>query len=379
MTDPQAPRRGHEPAVPIDATDIVFVTPRIIGRHLGAHDLAALVAVYGDADAMRWVGDGQPLAREACARWIEVTQQNVRGRGYGMFALVERPPPPPPAAPSSAQPSSAPPPPAAPPFAPPSPVGAPLGHVIGFAGLVHPDGQAEPEVKYALRRSHWGRGLASEALAALVDHGHRVLGLDEIIATVAPANVASQRVLAKAGFTARAPRRDHDGSLTIVLGHRRATPPSAAADHITEFDPAQGADLVRMWRAAFEQGVRTIDTNPIENQLDFLRRELAPRHRLRVVLRGGAPAQIVGFMASTPQSVAQLFVRVGEHGQGIGTRLLELAKAESQGSLWLYTFARNVAACRFYERHGFREAERERPEQNMYRLEAIKYVWERAA
>jgi ribosomal protein S18 acetylase RimI-like enzyme len=98
-----------------------------------------------------------------------------------------------------------------------------------------------------------------------------------------------------------------------------------------------------------------------------------------VVLRGGAPAPIVVFMASTPQSVVQLFVRVGEHGRGIGTRLLELAKAESQGSLWLYTFARNVAACRFYERHGFRETERERPAENMYRLEAIKYVWERAA
>jgi hypothetical protein len=29
-------------------------------------------AVYGDASAMRWVGDGEPLERERCARWIDV-------------------------------------------------------------------------------------------------------------------------------------------------------------------------------------------------------------------------------------------------------------------------------------------------------------------
>lgn len=359
MTAPNEPPRPSTFAEPIDATDIVFVTPRLVGRCLGAHDLAALLAVYGDADAMRWVGDGQPLAREACARWVEVTQENYRRRGYGMFALVERP---------GASPAHSP------------PTGAPLGPVFGFAGLVHPGGQVEPELKIALRRSHWGRGLAAEAVAALVDHGHRVLGLREVIATVAPENLASQRALAKGGFTARPPRRDADGSATLVFGWRPATPPlRGTEDHIAEFGTAHGDELVRLWRASFEHGVRTIDTNTIDNQLDFLRRELVPTHRVRVVLRGsgGGRQEIVGFMASTPQSVAQLFVRVGEIGQGIGTRLLELAKAESSGSLWLYTFARNVAARRFYERHGFREVEREDPGENMYRLQAIKLAWKR--
>jgi ribosomal protein S18 acetylase RimI-like enzyme len=50
-----------------------------------------------------------------------------------------------------------------------------------------------------------------------------------------------------------------------------------------------------------------------------------------------------------------------------------LAKARSSGSLWLYTFARNAIACRFYEKHGFVVAER--GFEPHWRLEDVKYVW----
>jgi RimJ/RimL family protein N-acetyltransferase len=342
------------PAEPIDATDIVFVTPRLVGRRIDTADLDALAAVYGDAEAMRWVGGGRPLSRAECARWIEVTHENYRRRGYGMFALVERTAPPP--------------------------------GVIGFCGLVHPAGQVEPELKYALLRSHWGRGLASEAVAGLVDHGLRVLGLAGLVATVATEHRASQRVLAKAGFEPRKLRRNDQGSHTQVMAWQRRQP-AAAADRIVEREPAHDEEIVRLWRTSFEHGVRTVDTNSLEAQLAFFRRELVPQHRVRVVLRD-PPAgqagpttgeQIVAVMATTPHSVAQLYVRVGDIGRGLGARLLALAKAESAGSLWLYAFARNVAACRFYERHGFRVVEREPPGENMYRLEAVKYLWQRGA
>jgi GNAT superfamily N-acetyltransferase len=48
-------------------------------------------------------------------------------------------------------------------------------------------------------------------------------------------------------------------------------------------------------------------------------------------------------------------VRVDHIGQGIGARLLQLAKDHSSGGLWLYTFARNAGARRFYARQGFVE------------------------
>ena len=74
------------------------------------------------------------------------------------------------------------------------------GAVVGFCGLVHPGGQPDVEVKYAFLRSYWGQGLATE----------------HVIATVAPDNTASHRVLAKARMTQRSPRHNPDGSITHV-------------------------------------------------------------------------------------------------------------------------------------------------------------------
>ena len=66
---------------------ILFRTPRLHCRHWRIEDLDALHTVYSDPEAMRWVGDGQPIDRAACEAWFDMTQANYRTRGYGMFAL----------------------------------------------------------------------------------------------------------------------------------------------------------------------------------------------------------------------------------------------------------------------------------------------------
>jgi len=147
-------------------SETVFSTGRLIIRRWRDSDLASLLAVYGDADAMRWVGDGKPITTEECAHWMEVTRRNYEKRAYGMFAVERK-----------------------------SPSG-----VIGFCGIVHPGGQTEPEIKYAYLRSVWGLGFATEAVVGLIHYGAQVHGLDYIIATTAPANIASHRVLLKAGM-----------------------------------------------------------------------------------------------------------------------------------------------------------------------------------
>ncbi|WP_280153079.1 GNAT family N-acetyltransferase [Piscinibacter sp. XHJ-5] len=170
-------------------TEVVFSTERLIVRRWRDCDLPALLAVYGDAETMRWVGDGRPITEEACVQWIEVTRANYEKRGYGMFAVEEK------AAPG----------------------------VIGFCGIVHPGGQAEPEIKYAFVRSHWGRGVATEAVVGLIDYAATSLGLQYIIATTAPANVASHRVLLKAGMEYGVLRDDGDESHTQLFHwHRQA-------------------------------------------------------------------------------------------------------------------------------------------------------------
>jgi GNAT superfamily N-acetyltransferase len=142
--------------------------------------------------------------------------------------------------------------------------------------------------------------------------------------------------------------------------------------HIEEFRQADTDELVRMWRASFEHGVGVIDPHPLEDQAEYLRTTVMPAHRVRVARSGGS---IVGFLASNPQSVAQLFVRVENIGQGIGTRLLRLAQSDSSGSLWLFTFARNWRARRFYEHHGFVAiANGFEP---TWGLDDVKYAWVR--
>lgn len=119
---------------------------------------------------------------------------------------------------------------------------------------------------------------------------------------------------------------------------------------LADFDPAMADALVPMWRQSFEHGVGVRDPHTLDDQRDYLLQRLWPAYALKVAFDG---AQLVGFVASDAESVMQLYVRVGCHGRGIGSTLLDHAKASSAGTLWLYTFARNANARRFYERHGF--------------------------
>ncbi len=79
-------------------------------------------------------------------------------------------------------------------------------------------------------------------------------------------------------------------------------------------------------------------------------------------------------LASTRDSISQLHVHVDHLRRGIGSQLLRsLAQAESSGTLWLQTFARNTNAHRFHESHGFRVAER--GFEPFWQLEGVRYLW----
>jgi len=146
---------------------------------------------------------------------------------------------------------------------------------------------------------------------------------------------------------------------------------------VEDFQPHDTEALVRMWRASFEYGVGIADPHPLHEQVEYFHSKIVPVHRVRVVKLAGA---IIGFLAANAESVAQLHIRVENFGQGIGSRLIRLAQAESSGSLWLFTFAKNTRACRFYEHHGFVAVAR--GFEPIWQLEDVKYQWvknERAA
>jgi ribosomal protein S18 acetylase RimI-like enzyme len=140
----------------------------------------------------------------------------------------------------------------------------------------------------------------------------------------------------------------------------------------TEYAPDHLDAVIRLWRDAFEHGVGVHDPNPISLQREHFVSRVLPTHRVTLAL---LDAELAGFIAHCADTVTQLHVKVGLHRRGVGSALLDLAKARSSGSLWLYTFARNAVACRFYEKHGFTVLERGFEE--TWQLEDVKYAWSR--
>jgi RimJ/RimL family protein N-acetyltransferase len=73
---------------------------------------------------------------------------------------------------------------------------------IGWCGVFPLEDSGLMEIGYRFARAAWGRGLATEAAVAALDHGFRELKLDPIVAVSNPGNAASRRVLQKIGLRA---------------------------------------------------------------------------------------------------------------------------------------------------------------------------------
>lgn len=85
--------------------------------------------------------------------------------------------------------------------------------------------------------------------------------------------------------------------------------------------------------------------------------------------------KIVAMMSIENGWVDQLYVDPEWNGQGIGSSLIELSKALYPHGLELWTFESNVDARRFYERHGFVEAERTDGRNNEEQAPDIRFHW----
>lgn len=58
----------------------------------------------------------------------------------------------------------------------------------------------DKELGYRLMKKYWGRGYATEMSPKLIDYGFHKKGLTKIVAITHPENIASQKVLKKAGM-----------------------------------------------------------------------------------------------------------------------------------------------------------------------------------
>ena len=68
--------------------------------------------------------------------------------------------------------------------------------------------------------------------------------------------------------------------------------------------------------------------------------------------------RIVGMMAINHSHIDHLYLQPGTYRRGIGTLLLNRAKALHPNGLTLFAFEANTRACAFYTHHGFVAVER---------------------
>ena len=58
---------------------------------------------------------------------------------------------------------------------------------------------AQPELGWALIRTHWGHGYATEAAAAIRDWAYESRSIDRLVSLISPDNIRSQRVAERLG------------------------------------------------------------------------------------------------------------------------------------------------------------------------------------
>ena len=82
--------------------------------------------------------------------------------------------------------------------------------MYGCICLVSEPRDYRAELGYAYGRSHWGKGIGTEACRAVIDFGFRVLDLHKIYARHFVSNPASGRVMQKSGMEYEGTQKSHD-------------------------------------------------------------------------------------------------------------------------------------------------------------------------
>jgi RimJ/RimL family protein N-acetyltransferase len=131
--------------------------------------------------------------------------------------------------------------------------------------------------------------------------------------------------------------------------------PVALRDAMAEDAPAL-ARLHRAARSAALPGLREVHSEAAVAH--WLATTLMARHAVRVAAAADRPIGYAGHGRDPRHGpmLFHLYLEPAWQRQGIGSRLLGEALAAHGGRLSLFCIARNGAARRFYERHGFRAA-----------------------
>ncbi|WP_329623594.1 GNAT family N-acetyltransferase [Streptomyces sp. NBC_01255] len=136
---------------------------------------------------------------------------------------------------------------------------------------------------------------------------------------------------------------------------------------------SDAAAVADVWLRSYTAALPSVRRAHTDDEVRYWLREIVvPNHETWVATVEGS---VVAMMVLDDEDLDQLYIDTQWRGRGIGDRLVEVAKQSRPTGLTLWTFQVNAPACRFYERHGFVEAERTDGRRNEEREPDVRYVW----
>ena len=170
---------------------IILETDRLTVRLWTSSDADAAFAILGDPEVTRYLGEADSAFPDLAHTqgWLERMQRAYPKWGdLGSWAVVENA----------------------------------TGIPIGGGGLLELEDGPDVEVFYHFRQKSWGHGYATELTRALIVYAFAMTELPRIIGLTYPANIASQRVLTKAGMTHLGCRHAYGADLEYFSIERRS-------------------------------------------------------------------------------------------------------------------------------------------------------------
>jgi RimJ/RimL family protein N-acetyltransferase len=163
----------------------VLHTPRLHLQPLGGHHVEALHPIWGDPKVIWWGHHREP---GETAAFVRAVLERERPPGTGWWIVLDR------------DRTEA------------------VGDVI-LQPVPRPTG--EIEVGWHLARDHWGRGYATEGAQRLIEYAFGSMGLDLLVADIAPHNTGSIAVAERLGMRRRPGEIDRGGTAHGVWEIRR--------------------------------------------------------------------------------------------------------------------------------------------------------------
>ena len=136
-------------------------------RSLQLTDLESLISIWRNPNVIRFLpSQGKPISKINTQKTLDSFMDHWRQKGYGVWAIIENG----------------------------------TSQMVGYCGLRYLAELDETEILYGLQPEYWGRGIATQVAKTVISYGFTVANLNRIIAMTLPQNIASIRVIEKAGL-----------------------------------------------------------------------------------------------------------------------------------------------------------------------------------